>query len=443
MMRSIDDVKRAVVRAIEARRDEIIAVGEEIWRQPETGFREVKTAALAAVHLRRLGLAVREKLAVTGFRADLAGARPGPTVALLGEMDALILPSHPEADPATGAVHACGHNTHVTAMLGAAMGLVDAGAAAELSGRVALVGTPAEESVDMPYRLSLLQKGLIQSLNGKPQLIREGVFDDVDMAIMNHVGGYIVTDFNGHVKKLVTFLGRSSHAASPQRGVIALNAANLALHAIALMRETFANDDRIRVHGIITHGGDATNIVPDHVVLDYMIRADTADKIQSLSGRFDQAMTHSALALGADAEVRTFAGSMPLDNDDDLCELFRQTVLALDPDARPSIKPIFNQGCTDMGDLSQIMPALHAGVPGCTGTGHGTSFKIADPELAYVTNAKILALMAVDLLYGEAAAGKALAAKKTAKTPIPEYVSRLDAMTSALTTLDGDRAKPS
>ncbi|MDD4099333.1 MAG: amidohydrolase [Lentisphaeria bacterium] len=433
-MRSLVDVKQAVIRAIEARRDAITAIGEQIWRQPEAGFREVKTAALAAEHLRRLGLDVREKLAVTGFRADLAGVRPGPTVALLGEMDALILPSHPAADPATGAVHACGHHTHVTAMLGAAMGLVDAGAAAELSGRIALVGTPAEESVDLPYRLSLLQQGLIQSLNGKPQLIREGVFDDVDMALMNHIGGYLVTDFSGHVKKLVTFLGRSSHAASPQRGVNALNAANLALHAIALMRETFANDDRIRVHGIITHGGDATSIVPDHVVLDYMIRADTADKIQSLSGRFDQAMTHCALALGADAEVRTFAGSMPLDNDDDLCELFRQTVILLDPVARPAIKPMFNQGCTDMGDLSQIMPALHAGVPGCSGTCHGANFQITDPELAYVTNAKILALMAVELLYGEAAAGKAIAAKKAGKTSLAEYVSQLDALTVSCAT---------
>ncbi|HOG51724.1 MAG TPA: amidohydrolase, partial [Lentisphaeria bacterium] len=410
MMRSLDDVKRAVLDAIAVRRDEIIAIGEQIWRQPETGFREAKTSALAVEQLRRLGLDVREKLAVTGFRADLSGARPGPTIALLGEMDALILPSHPAADPVTGAVHACGHNTHVTAMLGAAMGLVDAGVAAELSGRIALVGTPAEESVDMPYRRSLLQQGLIQSLSGKPQLIREGVFDDVDIALMNHIGSYSVRDFNGNVKKSVTFLGRSSHAASPQRGVNALNAANLALHAIALMRETFANDDRIRVHGIITHGGDAINIVPDHVVLDYMIRADTIDKITSLSERFDQAMMHCALALGADAEVLTFAGTMPLDNDDDLCELFRQAVLALDPTARPAIKPAFDQGCTDMGDLSQIMPALHAGVPGCSGGVHSTNFQIANPELAYVTNAKILALMAVELLYGEAAVGKAIAA---------------------------------
>ncbi len=433
-MRTLDEIRCAVIRAIDKRRDEILALGEFFWKNPEPGYREFKTSEKAVRTLRNLGLDVKEKRALTGFRSDIPTGKEGPTVALLGEMDSLILPSHPEADKSTGAVHACGHNTHITALLGAAMGLADSRAAEELSGRIALVGVPAEEGIEMDYRMSLMEKGLIRSLNGKPQMIREGIFDDVDMAFMNHVGSYYVSDFNGHVKKQITFLGRSSHAASPQNGVNALNAANLAMHAIALMRETFANDDRIRVHGIIRNGGDAVNIVPDHVVMDYMVRADTVEKILALSGRFDRAVSHSALAIGADADIRTFAGSMPLKNDDDLCEVFREIVRYLDPAAVPSIKASFNQGCTDMGDMSQIMPSIHGGVPGCSGACHGINFRISDPEQAYLTNAKILALAAVDLLYGNAEKGKRIAAKKSGMMSIPDYIARLDSMIAVVDT---------
>lgn len=433
-MRTLGEVRHAVMEAIDKRRDEILALGEFFWKNPEPGYREVKTSAKAVQTLRGLGLDVQENLALTGFRSDIDTGKEGPALALLGEMDSLILPSHPEADQSTGAVHACGHNTHITALLGAAMGLTDSRAAGELSGKIALTGVPAEEGIETDYRLSLMEKGLIQSMSGKPQMIREGVFDDVDMAFMNHVGSYYVADFNGYVKKQITFLGKSSHAASPQNGINALNAANLAMHAVALMRETFGNDDRIRVHGIILNGGDAVNIIPDRVVMDYMVRADTIEKILALSKRFDHAVFHSALALGADAEIKTFAGSMPLKNDDGLCEVFREVVLYLDPSAKPVIKAAFNQGCTDMGDMSQIMPSIHAGVPGCSGTCHGIDFRISDPEQAYITNAKILALAAVELLYGNAEKGKRIAAGKSGMMSIPDYVARLDSMTTVTDT---------
>ena len=120
-MRTLHEVERAVIDAVERRSEELIAMGEEIWRNPEPGYKEFKTSKLATDKLKSLGLEVRENLAITGMRADLTSSRPGPALALLGEMDSLIIPGHPECDKRTGAVHSCGHNSHITAMVGAAM----------------------------------------------------------------------------------------------------------------------------------------------------------------------------------------------------------------------------------------------------------------------------------------------------------------------------------
>ena len=122
-----DDLKRDVWQAIDRRRDEIIALGEQIRRHPELGFKEFKTSRIVEDTLAKLGLSPRSGLALTGVRADLAGrAGDGPTFALLGELDALVVAGHPDADPATGAAHACGHNAQIAGLLGAAMGLIDA-----------------------------------------------------------------------------------------------------------------------------------------------------------------------------------------------------------------------------------------------------------------------------------------------------------------------------
>ena len=121
------EARNAVKAAIEKRRDFLCSVGTHIWNNPEPGFREEKTSAYLVDIFKSLGMEVKTGLAVTGFRADLETGRPGPTVAILGELDSLILPNHPECDKATGAVHACGHNASATGLIGAAIGLVESG----------------------------------------------------------------------------------------------------------------------------------------------------------------------------------------------------------------------------------------------------------------------------------------------------------------------------
>lgn len=431
-MRKLSEVKKAVLAAIDQNREEIIAIGNYVWQNPEPGYQEVKTARKAAAVLRSLGLSVREKLGLTGLRADLDSGRPGPVVALLGEMDSLILPSHPDADQKTGAVHACGHNCHITAMLGAAIGLCKAQAAEDLAGKIAFIANSAEECIEFAYRLQLMAKKKILAIGGKSDQILRGVFRDVDMAIMNHVGGSVNYSANGHngfLVKNVTFHGKSCHAAWPAQGVNALNAATLAQNAIAMLRETFT-DSSIRVHGIMTSGGDVVNIIPDNVRMEYMLRADDLVKIKNLSQQFDQAMLGAAMALGAKAEIVTTPGYMTMENDEALGEVFKNAVRHLHPDAIVNINTGFSTGSTDMGDVSHIMPAIHSSVPGTCGNAHGVDYRIADPDKAYIENAKILALMAVELLYDDAKKGRAVAARRTGRITQDQYRAEIAELAS-------------
>jgi len=180
-------LKERVCRAIDAHRDEILALGEDIRVHPELGFKEQRTAALVAERFAALGLAPQTGLALTGVKALLRGRGAGPTVAYLGELDSVLVADHPDADPRTGAAHACGHNAQIAALVALAYGLVESGAMAELDGAIALLAVPAEEYVEVEYRMGLREQGVIVFLGGKPELIRVGAFDDVQMALSTHL----------------------------------------------------------------------------------------------------------------------------------------------------------------------------------------------------------------------------------------------------------------
>ncbi len=435
--RTKDALREAVRSAIESHKDEIIEVGRHIWRNPEPGYREYKTSAYLTDKMRSLGLEVRTGLALTGFRADIDTGRPGPTVAILGELDSLIIPTHPECDKDTGAVHACGHNASATSLFGAAVGLLEASAKNELCGKIALIATPAEEGIELDYRKSLIDDGKINCIAGKPEMICEGVFDDVDISYMHHLGGkFGYNDHNGCVNKRITFHGKSCHAASPHSGINALNASSLAQHAIGLMREAYSNSDKIRIHGIITNGGDAVNVIPDTVRMEYMLRASSLREILALNERFDRIVMHAAHAAECTATIETVHGFMPLFDDNDLGALDRDVVHYLCPNAKYDANSYFMSSCTDMGDVATVIPAIHAYVPGSGGTGHGADYHIADEYQAYVMNSEVSALLAVELLFGNAEKGRAIAANKKNLMPIPEFIKTIKGLNSNLESIE-------
>ena len=332
-----DEVKRAVCEAIDRQGERIIALGEGIRRHPELGFKEVKTARVVEETLSSLGLHPRSGLALTGVRAEARAAKEGPTFALLGELDGLVVAGHPVADPETGAAHACGHNAQIAGLMGAAMGLVTAKAFDHLAGRVVFFAVPAEEYGDVEWRVQQSRAGKLEFLGGKPELLRLGHFDDVDLAMMIHTSSQpemkkagVSASNNGCIVKTVRYIGRASHAGgAPHLGINALYAANIGLMAINAVRETFQDEDSIRVHPIITHGGSQVNVIPGEVRMETYVRGKTVEAILEANRRVDRALRAGALALGAKVEIETLPGYLPLFNHAGMARHFKGNAVAL------------------------------------------------------------------------------------------------------------------
>src|SRR5215468_8751084 len=413
VMPTLDDVKRAVCDAIDRQSEKIVTVGETIRKSPELGFKEFRTAKLVEETMREIGLSPKSGLAITGVRAEARGKSEGPTFALLGELDGLVVAGHPVADPQTGAAHACGHNAQVAGMLGAAMGLLGAKAFDHLAGRVVFFAVPAEEYGDVAWRVEQARAGKLEFLGGKPELLRLGHFDDVDMAMMIHLTPQkeyrkagVAASNNGCIVKTVRYIGRASHAGgAPHLGINALYAAQIGLSAINAIRETFRDEDSIRVHPIITHGGSQVNVIPGEVRLETYVRGKTVEAILDANRRVDRALRAGALALGAQVEIETLPGYLPLFNHAGMTERFKANAAGL-LGADQVMETGHRSGSTDMGDLSHVMPIVHPYMGGAVGGGHGADFAIADPKTAYVEPAKQLALMAVDMLWGDASAAR-------------------------------------
>jgi len=425
-----DELKQRVDEAIERHADEIVAVGEAIRRHPELGFKERRTAALVETKFRELGLSARTGLALTGVRADaIGGAGSGPTFALLGELDGLVVAGHPDADPSTGAVHACGHNAQIAGLVGAAIGLVKAKALERLAGRVAFMAVPAEEGGDLEWRLNEVRQGRLEFLGGKCELLRLGHLDDVELAMMIHTtprpedGAVCVPGTNnGRFGKTARFVGRAAHAGgAPHQGVNALYAAEIALAAINAQRETFRDEDTIRVHPILTHGGSQVNVIPAEARLETYVRGRTLEGIRDANAKVDRALRAGALALGASVEIETLPGYLPLRSDATMAHAFRQCADALFGHG-VCREAGHRTGSTDMGDLSQVIPVLHPYMGGARGTGHAADYAIADPHLAYVMPARALAAMAVDLLWEQAGGAREVLANARPAMTRQSYV---------------------
>lgn len=428
-MTMLDDLKKNVCQAIDRNQDRIKQIGETISQTPELGFKEYKTAKLVSDLMQEFSIPHRTELAITGVKGILQGKYPGPTLALIGELDSLLLPEHPLADPVTGAAHACGHNAQIAGLLGAMIGMVDTAVADKLSGRIIFFAVPAEEYVEVEYRMGLVREGKLGFLGGKSELVKLGHFADIDMAMMIHT--HARSDFkkvlvdkssNGCLVKLIRFIGRASHAGNaPHAGINALNAANIALTAINAQRETFKDFDTVRVHPIITKGGDLVNVVPAEVKLESYVRGKTNEAILDANMKVDRSLRAGAMAVGGSVEIETLAGYLPLRNDPELENVFKtnsQILLG---------KEEYQHGghgtaSTDMGDISQIMPALHPAVAGASGTGHSKDFSITDKELAYLIPAKMLAMTAIDLLCGNAEKAKQILENHTPMMTTKEYL---------------------
>ncbi len=372
-------IKEAIAGHIDTLAPTLLHVSRVIHAQPELAFNEHRACALLTDALESAGLGVTRGAygLATAFESEFQGAAPGARVALLAEYDAL---------PGIG--HACGHNLIATSALGATLAL--AAVQDQLCGTVRLLGTPAEE------------KG-----GGKELMIRAGAFEGVDAAMMMHPSGINLTTMPcicvAEVR--VEYHGRSAHAsAMPHRGINALDGLLLAYQAVSNLRQHIQPTERI--HGIVTDGGMAPNIVPDFAAGDFYVRAATVADLEALKPRVQACFEGAAKASGATVDVR-WAGVDYLDLNTNwpLAARFQSNAEQLGRSFFPIEKlPAGSSGSTDMGNVSYRVPSIHpmlAAAPRNVVIHHPDFATWAGSEMgdaAALDGAKALAMTAVDFL---------------------------------------------
>ena len=400
----IDETGQRILRLIDVHKDQIIAFAEDIAAHPEPGYEEFCTAGKTAEVLKNLGYKVTEHLARTGVKGTKS-IKEGPSLTVIGELDAIGCHSHPNANPVTGVAHACGHHAQMAAMIGCAIAMADPDVQKCLAGTVNFLAVPAEEYIDADKRTRLKKEG-IEFCCGKSEMIRTGVFDDTDIALTTHVHMVPVEeDFylgnpacNGYSAERVTVRGKAAHGAiDPWNGVNALSITTSAIQMMGLMRETFREEDHVRLHNVIRKAGDVINSVPDEAIVETKVRAASLDKICEITDMVNRAYAGSAYAFGGKIEMEKLQGYMPIiprAADNALIEAADDLGL----NYRTVQKGDFNNACTDVGDLSHLVPVVNFTFKGFEGKLHGADFRITDPEKAYILPAKLLALTAYKLL---------------------------------------------
>jgi amidohydrolase len=283
---SVSPDKQALYDAVNAKIDEqlnvILDVSKQIHERPEIAMQEVFASELLAATIERYGYAVERKPAgvETAFKARRKGTNGGPAIALLAEYDAL---------PGLG--HGCGHNLIASSTLAAAIGLT--AVIDQLPGEVLFIGTPAEEAI-----------------GGKAFLVNGGAFDDVDAALSSHHGGDrtgIATEFPEGTCLAITpvrfeYRGKTAHAAAdPQNGINALNAVIQLFNGLDALRQHVTPD--VRIHGVITHGGTAPNVVPDFAAADFYFRAASKESLKALVERGIKVAEGAATITGSTLTV--------------------------------------------------------------------------------------------------------------------------------------------
>ena len=370
------EIKDRVAKSIETYREEIINISHKIHGEPELGHQEYKASKLLVSELEKHGYSL--VFGVAGMETAFI-ARKGkgsPKIGILAEYDAL---------PGIG--HACGHNLIATAALGAGIGLSEV--IEDLSGTIIVFGTPAEE-------------GVVQNAGGKVVMLDE--IKEADAALMIHPGpnwgSYGTT--NARESFLVEFHGRSSHAgAAPELGINALEGVLLTFQGINALRQHINRD--IRIHGIIKHGGDAPNTIPDYASAHLYVRAPSMPLLEETYDKVKNIVKGAELQTGAKSKVtqvaNTYANKIP---NKVLSDLFRENLKIIGVEYPEELEPRVSGASTDFGNVSQEMPALsgYINIGDVVLHSPGGTEATGTPEAnnVMITGAKGLAFTAIDLL---------------------------------------------
>ena len=358
-------------------------LGTLLWNHPEPGFYEKETHRILSRAFTDLGFEVREFGDFPGFTALAGGSLKDKRIFLIADMDALPNPGI----PGDGYIHSCGHHQQMVALFETARILKSENP--EVLDRMAFTAIPAEEFIDFPLREKLRTAGTITHLSGKLELLHRGYFDDADFVVSTHSasgseGLFInsVLKMSGFKVMTFTFTGRSSHAgAQPHRGINAQNAASLFLQAAAFLRESFDEEEHIRIHPILKLPPDqSVNLIPAHAVVETFVRSISPGGVNDTVDKLRNAALGCAQALGSRVEITVVPGYAPFEANGFLHELARKTC---EETGVTFTEETFSAASSDVGDISQYKPTIMLGLPGNNGKFHNPGFAVTDDEGAY------------------------------------------------------------
>ena len=413
------DRQQMIINHVDQIRPLILEAERWLWAHPQTGFTEWEANAYLTEKFEELGYSLTQAGNVPGFYTELDTGKPGPTLVIMGELDALDIANHPES--VNGMTHCCGHHAQGAALLGVAAALKAPGALDGLCGKIRLMMVPAEEMIQLGFREQLRKDGVIHFFSGKIELMRRGFYDGADIAFMVHGGSSNAAngpDFtcnsgnNGCIMKTVTFKGKSAHAGgAPHLGVNAQYAAMLGMQAANDLRETFQEKDMIRFHPVAMGVNCAVNIIPDEFVLESHVRAKTIAAIEKENKKLNRAMAGAALAMGAGVTISDRPGHSPAYHDPAFMKLVEHCCQELAGEDKVAFDyNAWQTGTSDFGDVTQIMPGVQFTCMGASGTVHGIDYQVSDPERLCVNSAKAQLFVAEKLLSNDAAAAKEIIA---------------------------------
>ena len=327
-----EKLKATVISEIDAHSNELRELSLKIHSNPELGFKEVKAAAWLTDYLQENGFSIERGICElpTAFRASYGQGKP--TIAILAEYDAL---------PNLG--HACGHNLIAGSAVGC--GIASKPAIDQFGGTILVIGTPAEELY-----------------GGKAIMADRGAFNDINIAKMVHPGAYNIATTQALACQTleVEFFGKAAHAAArPDAGINALEAMLNSFATINSLRQHIKSSARI--HGIITDGGEAANVVPAHSAGTFIVRAEDDTYLEELKQKVLNCFIGAATASGARLEYRWDIGYATMRNNLILAQLFSQNMQSLEREM-PLSDPSKTSASTDMGNVSHLVPSIHANV---------------------------------------------------------------------------------
>lgn len=383
----LSELKAAAQREVERVAGLLIETSDWMADNPEIGLQEHQASARLADILSEFGASVERGIAgmPTAFAARLPGGKPGPHVAIVAEYDAL---------PEVG--HGCGHNIIATAAIGA--GLALARLAEHLPGAVSVIGTPAEEST-------------VPNAGGKIPILDHGYFDGVDAAIMIHP---LTEDRIDSESSLVAhgldfeFFGHPAHAAAnPHEGINALDALIIMFSSVGLLRQQTRPDARI--HGVITHGGTAPNVIPSYTACRFRVRAADPAYARELLRRVVACAEAGAAATGARMEWREYMPPyLNMVPNSTIGDAFKANLEAIGRPMSERRERSGGGGSTDFGNVSHRVPASCAMLKICGPEAGWHTREVAaatrtrEGHAAIVDGAKSLAMTAIDILFDAA-----------------------------------------